>query len=238
MGCKTYRNTALLLALLSVCCLQSVFAQRENFGSWTSIAVDKKLNKFEIGAETEFRTIYAVRLLDRWSLSLNADYDLSKIFKISAGYQLMNKLDEKYLNYQIRNRFNVSGTGKLKFNDLSISLRERIQTTIKDESNRIKEDGTTDTYKMNPEWSWRNRLTLSYNIPNSKVTPSLSAESFYQLNNPDGNSFDNMRYQLSFDYKINKRNHVELFGVINSELESEDATGKYILGAAYKYSFK
>ena len=111
-------------------------------------------------------------------------------------------------------------------------------TTIKDESNRIKEDGTTDTYKMNPEWSWRNRLTLSYNIPNSKVTPSLSAESFYQLNNPDGNSFDNMRYQLSFDYKINKRNHVELFGVINSELESEDATGKYILGAAYKYSFK
>ena len=79
MDCTTHRNKAVLLALLSFCCLQSVFAQRENFGSWTSIAVDKKLNKFEIGAETEFRTIYAVRLLDRWSLSLNADYDLSKI---------------------------------------------------------------------------------------------------------------------------------------------------------------
>ena len=238
MGCKTHINTAIIVAVLSTCCLPTIFAQRENFGSWTSIAVDKKLNKFEIGAETEFRTIYAFRLLDRWSLGVNADYDLSKTFKLGAGYQLMNKLDKKYLNYQIRNRFNISGTGKLKFKDLSISLRERIQTTTKNESNRLRENGTIDTYKMNPEWSWRNRLTLSYNIPNFKITPSLSAESFYQLNNPDGNRFDNMRYQLAFDYKFDKRNQIEVFGVINSELDSEDASGKYILGVAYKYSLK
>ncbi len=238
MVCKKHTIIAIMVALFSTCCLQTIFAQRENFGSWTSIAVDKKLNKFEIGAETEFRTIYAFRLMDRWSLGLNADYDLSKTFKVGAGYQLMNKLDKKYLNYQLRNRFNVSATGKLKFNDISISLRERVQTTIKDESNRLKEDGTIDTYKMNPEWSWRNRLVLSYNIPNFKITPSLSAESFYQLNHPDANRFENMRYQLAFDYKINKRNHIEIYGVINSELESEDANGKYILGVAYKYSFK
>jgi len=237
MVCKKHTIIAIIIALFSTCCLQAIFAQRENFGSWTSIAVDKKLNKFEIGAETELRTIYYFRLIERWSLGVNADYSLSKYLKVGAGYQFMNELDQKYLNYQIRNRLNLSATGKLKMNDFTFTLRERIQVTQKDESNRIKGDGTIDTYKANPEWSWRNRLQMAYNIPDFKITPALSVESFYQLNNPDGNSFENLRYILSFDYKINKKNHIEVYGMVNSELESEDATGKYILGVSYKYSF-
>ena len=91
---------------------------------------------------------------------------------------------------------------------------------------------------MNPERSWRNRLQIKYNIPNCKITPAFSIESFYQLNKPDGKVFDNQRYKFSFNYKINKHNHIEAFGVLNKELESEDAYGKYIVGLAYNYSFK
>lgn len=225
---------AVLISLLTLC--PTLMSQNESYGTWTSIGIEKEYKKWDFGAETELRTIYYARLIERWSLGVNADYSLFKQLKVGIGYQFMNKLDQKYLNYSIRNRFNFGATGKLKLNDFSLTLRERVQMTQKDDSKRIQDDGTIDTYSVNPEWSWRNRLAMSYNIPNFKITPSFSVESFYQLNNPDGNSFDNLRYVLSFDYKLNKHNNIEIYGVINSALESDDATGKYILGVSYKHT--
>ena len=223
--------------MASITFTDTITAQNERYGTWTSIGIEKKLNKWNFGAETELRTVCYLRLINRWSLGLSADYDLLKQLKVGAGYQLMNTLDTKYLNYQIRNRFNASATGKLNLSHFTFKLRERIQVTKKDDSKRIKDDDSIDTYKIDPEWSWRSRLQISYRIPHCKVTPAFSAESFYQLNNPDGNAFDNMRYTLSFDYKINKRKNIEIYGLINSKLESEDAYGKYILGVGYTYSF-
>ena len=217
---------------------QSLFSQIESFGTWSSVDIEKSFKKLDVGLETELRTIYTLQLIERWSLGLSADYDISKKIKVGLGYQFMNKLDKKYLNYQFRNRLNVSTTGKLELNDFTLSLKEKIQVTLKDESKRLKDDGSIDTYSVNSEWSWRNRFEVSYNIPKCKITPSLSVESFYQLNNSDGNSFDNIRTKLAFDYKINKRNSVELFAVLNSALDSEDASGKYIAGISYSISLK
>lgn len=213
-------------------------AQNEQYGTWLSIGGEKKINKWELSAETELRTIYYLRLVDRWSIGVSADYDLLKQLKLSLGYQLMNSLDydKDYVkSYFIRNRVNASATGKLKWGDFSFSLRERLQFTVKED--RLQTDGTYDDYKINPAWVWRNRLLVEYNIPKCKITPSLSAETFYDLNNPDGNAVENVRYMLSFDYKLNKKNHVELYGVVNSELNSDDSEGKYILGLSYKHSF-
>jgi hypothetical protein len=223
-------------SLLLLSC-QIVLAQSESYGTWTSIEVNKKINKLDIGVESEIRTIYYLRLLDRWSIGLKADYNLMKHLKVGVGYQFMNTLDKKYLNYQFRNRLNTSATGKIKIENFTFSLREKIQVTFKNDSKRITDDGIIDTYAMNPEWSWRNRLQIAYNIPHCKITPSFSTESFYQLNNPDGNQFDNLRYILTIGYKINKHNTIEIYGMKNSKLESEDAYGKYILGVNYVLSF-
>ncbi len=234
---NSFRNlfTAFVLMLIT----QPLFSQAESFGTWTDISVEKELTKkWNIEAETELRTIYYVRLIERWSLGLSTDFSINKHFDVALGYDFQNKLDLKYLNYQFRNRFNASGTGKWKFNDFTFSLREKVQVTAKDDSNRLDENGVIDSYKVNPEWSWRNKLEISYNIPNFKINPSFSVESFYQLNNPDGNTFDNLRYILSFDYKLNKRNKLEVYGVYNSSLDSDDAYGKYILGVGYKITLK
>ena len=156
----------LIILLFAILPVTFIWAQGE-YGSWTTISLEKELSKkWELGAEAELRTIYYARLMERMSLGLSADYTILKGWKVGAGYQIMNKLDTKYLNYQVRNRFNLSTSGRLKFNDLTISLRERIQLTTKDDSKRIRDDQTIDTYKINPEWKWRNRLQLSYNIPN------------------------------------------------------------------------
>lgn len=235
---KNKNITLACFIILFISAITQVSAQNLNYGTWTSVEVEKKLDKLDLSAETELRTIAYLRLIDRWSIGLGADYDLAKYLKIGVGYQFMNALDydQDYIkSYFIRNRFNASATGKLKYNNFSFSLRERLQVTFKED--RVQTDGTIDDYKMNPAWAWRNRFQIEYNIPNCKITPALSAETFFDLNNPDGNNFENIRYILNFDYKLNKRNHIDVYGVINSNLYSDDSTGKYILGLSYKHSF-
>lgn len=230
------KNFLVFLSILGLS-VQLLRAQSDSYGTWTSIGIEKKMHKWHFGVETELRTINYMNRISRGSISLSSDYSILKQLRVGIGYQLMNNWDEKYWNYQIRNRFNVSSTGKLKWNNFSFALREKLQVTLKDESNRIKSNGNIDTYKINPEWIWRNRMQIAYNIPHCRITPAFSVESFYQLNNPDGNKFDNMRYTLSFDYKINKKNSVNIYGLINNKLNSDETTGKHILGLGYVFSF-
>lgn len=229
-----YRLLVVALILFGVTKLS---AQGESYGTWTDIEIQKDFGKLNIGAETELRTIYDLRLIERWSIGMNASYQIIKPIKVGIGYEFMNNLDTKYFNYQFRNRLNAFTSGKLKFDHFTFLLKEKLQVTYKDDSKRIKDDGTIDTYKINPEWEWRNKLSISYNIPKCRITPLFSVESFYELNDPDGNNFDNLRYTLEFSYKINKRNYIEVFGLINSAINSSDECGKYILGVGYNFSF-
>lgn len=209
-------------------------AQLDNKGVWSSVSVEKKVGEIDWSAETELRTIYGVQLVDRWSLGLGADYRVNDYLKVALGYSLMNTLDSKYYNYQFRHRFNALATGRVKVDRFTFSLRERLQLTTKNDSKRIRDDGSIDTYQINPALVWRNRLQMEYNIRKSKFTPSLSAESSYELNNPDGNTFYKMRYILNVDYKINKRNTIALYTVLNQGLDDdEDSYDKYVLGVSY-----
>ena len=213
---------------------------QNQYGTWTSVGLEKKTGNWNFGAETEVRTIHYVRLINRWSLGLNADYKIAKPLKVGLGYEFMNVLDEKYLNYQFRNRFNADITGKQKLGNISFSLRERIQLTKKNDSKRIDMDGLIDSYNIDPAWVWRNKLDADYNIPKCRFTPGISIETFYSLNDPDGNKLDKLRYILYTDYKINKHNKIKVFGVLNSEKGTDEAdySGKYNLGLSYTHELK
>lgn len=229
---------SILLLLISAVTITSQ-AQKQ-FGTWTNISIDKKINKkWNWGAETELRTIYGFQLINRWSIGVDAQYKISKPFEIGLGYQFMNTLDEKYENYQFRNRLMLDLTGKKKWGDFSFSLSEGLQFTTKNDSKRIMSDETIDTYKINPAWMWKNDFEVEYNIPKCKITPEFNFKTYYSLNNPDGNEFDKLRYILSFKYKLNKQNSISLFGVYNKELGSDgaDYSGKYDLGIKYTHHF-
>ena len=225
--------------IISVVVLLTLFASlhaQSQYGTWTSISVDKKLNKkWTVGAETELRTIYYVRLINRWDLELNAKYKINKLFDASLSYQFMNVLDPKYLNYQFRNRVNADIEAGKKWGDFAFSLSEGAQVTTKNASKRLDDYGVVDTYKINPAWMWKNQLQIEYNIPKCKFTPGVEFTSYYTLNDPDGNAFDKLRYTLNLKYKINKHNFISVFGVLNQDLGSDaaDYSGKYILGAKY-----
>ena len=225
-----------ILSLILFIIVLSVNAQTNQFGTWSSISLDKKLTKkWDIGAGTELRTIYGVRLINRWSLDINTQYKINKLFDTKLSYELMNVLDQKYLNYQIRHRFNADIEAGKKWGDFSFGLSEGVQITTKNASKRLDEYGIIDTYKINPAWIWKNNFETEYNIPKCKLTPGVGFSTYYTLNDPDGNNFEKIRYKINLKYKINKRNFINLFGVYNQELGTDEAdySGKYNLGVKY-----
>jgi hypothetical protein len=227
----------IFLSILLLLIANSFKAQTNDFGIWTSVEGDKKLGKWNIGAEAILRTRNNSEDVKRWGLKVEVSRKIITLLKIGLSYQYISFNDLKYNDYQSRQRYAFFLSGKQKIGNFSISIREQVQRTIKDESDRIKANGNYDTYKINPEYIWRNRLQLSYNIPHFRVTPSLSFESFYQLNNPDGNVFCDLRYTLSFEYKITKHHQIELYGLINKEINVNDPVQSNVLGIGYSFSF-
>jgi hypothetical protein len=217
----------------------SVKAQSSNdFGIWSNLEVEKKIYpKWAVSGEVEFRSEDHSSVVDRWSIKLGSDYKIMKELKAGIAYQFLYFHDLKYSDFQPRHRAIGYIQGKKKLGNISISLRERFQVTTKDESDRIKANGNTDTYKINPEWCWRNKASFAYSIPDCKFEPSVSFESFYQLNNPEGNTFDDLRYVLSLAYKANKSHTLSISGILDKTIHVEDPVNMYILNVGYSYNF-
>jgi hypothetical protein len=232
MNCKTKFSLLIILIFPVLVC-----AQTNEYGIWTSVGIEKKVGKWDFSVDGEIRSQDVFQRTNRTSVSFEVSRSIVKWLKLGGSYQYMSFYDTKYADYQPRQRYNFFIQGKQDFGRFSFSLRERFQRTIKDESDRIKESGTYDSYKVNPEWTWRNRAKLSYNIPKCPITPSFSFESFYQLNNPDGNTFDQLRYTLTFSYKLNNQNTLEIYGLANKEINVSNPVKTYVAGIGYTFSF-
>jgi hypothetical protein len=213
------------------------WAQTTDFGLWTSAVIEKHIRKFDFSLEGELRTQQKVSEIDRWSLAVSADYRLVKPLSVGLSYQFIGFHDVDYEDYQPRHRFALDASVKQRFGNFSVSLRERIQLTTKDESDRIKANGEINLYRINPDLTLRSRLRLSYNIPHFRVTPTLSFEAFYQMNNPDGNTFDDLRSMVSFRYKLNKHHSIDLYGLYDKEINVTDPVAKTVLGLSYIFDF-
>jgi hypothetical protein len=224
--------------LLFFTLLKSVLlGQDKEYGVWTSIGLEKDIKKWSFKAETQMRTKNNVSGIQRWSLKAEVAYKVFKPLITGIGYQFIYFNDAKYHDYQPRQRYYFYLQGKQNIGSFTIKLREQGQRTLKDERNRVKTSGEYDTYKINPEWYWRNQLKIAYNIPGFPVNPAFSVETFYQLNNPDGNKFDEVRYQLLFAYKPKKHHQLELYGLMSQEINVDDPVITYIAGLSYTYSF-
>lgn len=225
--------------------LTAMAADNDN-GLWTSVEASKSFSKkLKLEGELETRLSDNVSRVSRLSLQVGATYRLHQYVSVGAAYGLMSVYDAKYFDYQPRHRVSVTATGRYKLGRVSFSLRERIQLTTKDESDRIytktqtgKESkwGTIDTYSINPAWIWRNRLKLDYDIPQSPFTPFVSVETHYQLNNPNGNTFEGIRLMAGTEYKLGKQHSVSASLLFDREFA--DNANRQVLALGYAYKFR
>ena len=131
----------------------TVWAQGDDFGLWTSIEVQKKINKkWSVSLEGEYRVQDNLSSADRWTIGLSGAYKPLKWLKIDAGYKFIrfNNLAEtkakvtKFADdeeteienikirtsdpyWNTRHRVFASLTFQKKFGSIELSLREQWQ---------------------------------------------------------------------------------------------------------------
>lgn len=178
MGAKRFLIAGLLAAAVTppaMAQFDGIDDEISNFGMWTSLGVEKKINKkWSVEFEGELRTADAFNEVSRYSFGLSTSYKICSWLKADVGYTLLrdytresNTLqfkdtEEDYSYYEIdndedfwrtRHRFNVSFTGSVKFGRLKISLRERWQYTYQPKVSYTKTEIDVTRYNMD-DWGW------------------------------------------------------------------------------------
>ena len=243
------KTIIMLMILLPI----GVRAQSDEFGTWTSVSLDKKLSKqFSLGTELELRTGNNLKNIDRWSAGISVDYRLAKWLKASAGYTYLYDYHPEAYTYQddgdlnkrtmtyfgSRHRLSVSLTASKDFGKLNVSLRERWQYTYRPEQENMRMDyqhadlGYSYSVRGKATNIWRNKLQLKYKTT-GLLQPYLYGETYVS-----GTGFDKLRLSLGTDLKLSKRSSLNVGYVYQKVYDNVDEEGnKHVLSIGYKYIF-
>ncbi len=221
------KHTRLLIILLLSCF--TVGAQTKDAGLWLGLKLEKKVHAWAtLSLSEELRLNENITELGTAFTEISWSSGWHSGFNGGIAYRFIQKrqLDD---SYELRHRYHLELSYRYKFNrSLSISLRERFQNQYKD-VNRMA-DGITKEYAL------RSKLGLKY-TPFKKLSFDGSCEVYYQLNNPEGNEIDNLRYSLGTEYKLSKKQSIELYYLIDQELHVNDPWTSYIVGLGYTFEF-
>jgi hypothetical protein len=209
------------------------FAQAVNdAGLWTTLNVDKKLNdKFSLFITEEFRLKENFTMINLFYTDLGVEYRPAKFLKVALSYRAIQKYIYQDQTFSHRHRFMLDITLKKKFDRLSFGWRQRFQREVR--NIRTSESG------FMPEWYTRSKLTIKYET-DGNISPYVAAELRYQFHNPrlvenDG-YWHRARYIAGLDYKLNDKNTLGFYYLIQREFNVAAPQNMYIVGLEYSIS--
>lgn len=205
----------------------NLMAQVNDAGLWTSIALEKKITKrISLVASEELRFNENISELGTAFTEIGPQFKIYKGFNAGISYRFIQKrrLDD---SYSIRHRINTDLSYRIKLNDFTISLRERYQ--VQYGQNYFY--GESETAKT----TLRSKLNLKYRI-NKKFDATVFGEVFNPLFTGES-YFSDFRTGAGIDYQIIKPLSIEVFYLINKELNIANPTTDYISGFGLTYSF-
>ena len=118
-----------------------------------------------------------------------------KYLKLNALYYYMNQQTAPNI-YKNRHRYQLGATFSYPVHRFSLSLNSRFESTY-----------TIGTAK--PSNKWRNKILLSYTIPDSRWTPFIHTDIFLFLNGKQSGELDRIWYDAGVEYRIDKKNSIE-----------------------------
>ena len=212
------------IAFLFVLFSLAVSAQWQDFGVWTEITAEKKINpRWEVSWTESVRLNENALQFQQHYSHLAAGYKISKNFQLALAYRNSQKVQpDESVDY--RNRAQLEAVYKLKWKKIGIEFQERYQVLYK---NIGRESGWKD-----PEITYRSRITVDYDL-DRKIKPFASFEVFIT----EEIYANNLRSRIGFDYDFNKKHSARLFYMIDQDVQENDPLRLYALGLAYKFSF-
>lgn len=218
------KGISLLLLLIF---LQPVYGQQNDAGLWLSAAIEKKLNKkFSATLTQELRLNENISEAGTIFTEAGVDYRFAKRWNAGLSYRFIQRRRADDF-YSIRHRYMADLSYRLRIKKFAVTPRLRYQIQYRDIN-------TSENGKV-PSKYFRGKMTARYNFE-KRYTPFISAEVFYQLGIKE-KFVDNLRYMAGFDYEISKFHSLNIFYMINKEVQVNDPVTEYNFGLGYKYNF-
>lgn len=205
-------------------------AQADDFGFWTCISVEKKFSK-----KLRFTLEEELRLFENASMPENALTDASLSYKpvkfltIAAGYRFTACFDEPELQQYFQHRFYGQVGGKIKFSDFEVSLRSQLQETY------------TSMYSSDngliPKIILRNKCQLLYNIYETRFSPFVSVESFFQFYYLGEEGFNKNRFAAGLSFAISQVQQIEGYIMYEQRFNTYKIGASSVAGIKYSYTF-
>jgi hypothetical protein len=222
---KMKRITFLLSILLVIAGLTSknTNAQENDFGTWLGFNISKELSKkFDLEFEEEVRIFQHFSEINRFATTIGGSYSINKYLKAGAGYTWIYRHDVNDSFWENRHRYYLQLTGKVELGRVAFSIREKFQSTYIDKD--------VKGFDYSPENYLRSRLQIAWDVKNSSLEPYASAEMINQLNNPDGNEIDNMRYTLGLEFPLFKKLDLDTYLRLSQEMNVKNPVNLYLIG--------
>ena len=202
---NSMKKIVLLLALAIL--PGAAFAQSTSVAARTSVGAEYKIVKgLHLKAEEELRIDDGFSSIASLRTTAGISYKPIDYVKIGAGYTLINPWKNSASAFNApRHRAYGEVTGYLKFGDVQLSLKERLQYT--------KRTSVSNIYQTNPnELVLKSRLKAAYKGWRT-VTPSLAFEIRTALNEPWGYTTGSAKTTKTskrtyYDFTFSGYNHV------------------------------
>lgn len=210
----------IFLLLISSC---FVFSQdmSQDFGTWTKIKSDFKINKkTSFTNKTELRTLDNSSQISQFYTQFSFNKKLNK--KLSTSFAMRIRLLNKEYSYLLANRFHNDLTFRHKISDLSLYFRLRTQINFNlNNSNEFYE---------------RTRLKLKYKI-NKKIAFYTYQELYFLLSPSERYFYDKTRFGIGIQYELNKKTDLEIKYLKINDINVENPSSLNVLGATVTIKF-
>lgn len=223
---KTFRFLVLMLFAGCLLLASSVKGQFRDAGLWTSVNFEAKLMKsLSVSVSEELRFNENITELGAAFTDLGLTYKMNKHFQFSVNYRFIQKhRTDNY--YSFRHRFYVDIKYSKKLKPFEFYFRTRLQDQVADVG-RAADGGV-------PEYYLRNKLNLKWDTKKA-ITPYLSTEFFSLLNYPRSYTFSGIRTAAGFEYDFTKHHKIDVYYMIQKELNVKNPETDFIIGLGYFY---
>ncbi len=167
---------------------------------WVETGVKYNLNK-KLGASFDLTQRYGYDGLSTLFPQLSVRYKVSPWFRTSLDYRLILSKSTTE-TYDASQRINANLQFSHTYKRLELGLRIRYQYSF----NRLGE-----SYDSEFDQAWRIKPSAEYNIKGLPITPSFSAEFFYNPeNSANGKQFNRIRYYAGTTIELKHNQGIEL----------------------------
>lgn len=213
----------LLMAMLPVAGFAqgSVNDLETDLGARINLSVDKKVAKgLHLVADGEMRMNDNLSSLGRYQAGLGMTYKISPVFKVGAGYVLIEKMNSSSV-WKSRHRFYVDAGATLHAGDWRFSLKERLQLTHREVKNAYQDTPNSLALKSRFKVSYKGfrgvtpygyvELRNVFNDPACSATWSTASLSYSNYSFPGYTDayVNRVRGSLGAEWKLSKQHTLD-----------------------------